>query len=103
MPRPISYAVFCLKKKKLSKRRSRRSKTFIDWSERPWLADVLFGPAITAAIGGSALTGWAGIRKARFTCCAISMVGKVAVDFKRPAHRQTGDVVRGRNSAEGRF
>ncbi len=84
----------------LSKRRSRRSRTFIDWSGRPWLADVLFEPSITAAIGGSAHIGWAAITKVRFVCCAISMVGRVAVDCKRPTHRQTGAVLRWRNSAE---
>ena len=68
----------------LSKRRSRRSRTCIDWCGRPWLANVLFELSITAAIAGSARTGWAGIGKARFVCWAISMVGKVAVDCKRP-------------------
>src|SRR3984893_5683917 len=53
-----------------------------------------------AAIAGFARTGWAGIAKARFVCCAISMVGRVAADCERPVHRPTGAVSHWKNSGE---
>jgi hypothetical protein len=83
----------------LSKRRSRRSRRFIDWSGRPWLANVRFEPFITVANGGSARTGWAGIESARFGCFATNMVEKVIADCILLAHRQTGVVSRWKNSA----
>ena len=82
------------------KRRSRLSRRFIDWFGRPLLASDPFGPSIMAGIAGSALTDWAGITKVGFVCCAISMAGRVAVDCKRPALRQTGVVLPWRSSVE---
>ena len=43
---------------------------------------------------GSARTGWAGITKGNFECCAISAVDRVAAGCKRPARRLTGVVSR---------
>jgi hypothetical protein len=82
----------------LSNRRSRRSRTFIVWSGWRWLASVRFEPSITAATGGSAPAGWAGIERARFGCFAISMVERAAADCKLLAHRQTGVVSRWKSS-----
>jgi hypothetical protein len=84
-----------------SRRRSRRSRTFIDWSGCPWSTSVRFEPSATAMIDGSARTGWAGIIKATPECCAISTLGKVAVDWKPLVHRQTGVVLHWRTQQGG--
>jgi hypothetical protein len=73
-----------------SKRRFRRSRTFIAWSGRLWSVSILFVPPITTGIGGSARIGWVGITMARFEYFAIRMPGRVRVDCKRTAHRKTG-------------